>query len=278
VPKEPPQAVAEPPPKPPAPKVERSKEPLKVVEVPKKPPEPKAEAPKEEQAPPKGAMSLPKPPEPKKPAVAPPAPSPPPAAADARQAIERLRERQAREAQAQAEALRSQQQAIVARQSVEQLRQRQEREAQEKMALQAQQQAVEQRLAALRSRYGSGGTGGGTGSGGPGGSGPGGGVGGQGGGISQVRLQAYRDLVREKVTEAWIVPMPREEARKLHATATLRVSREGQVDRLQILQTSGNPLFDDSLVRAIKQASPLPPLPEDYQSTFLEIEMRFRLN
>jgi colicin import membrane protein len=250
---------------------------LKVVEPPKKPLEPKVEVPKEEPPPPKGTMTLPKPPEVKKPSVAQPAPpQPPPAVSDARQAIERLRERQAQEAQAQAEALRTQQQAVVARQSVEQLRERQAREEQAKIDQQAQQQAVEQRLAALRSRYGSGGTGGGAGSGGPGGSGPGGGVDGLGGGISRVRLQAYQDRVREKVAEAWILPMPREEARKLQATAFLMVSREGQVARLQIIQTSGNPLFDDSLMRAIKQASPLPPLPEDYQGTFLEIEMRFR--
>jgi colicin import membrane protein len=281
-----PQAVAEPPKevlkpqeeapkeapkKPPEPKAEAPKEAPKVTETAKKPPEPKAEVAKEESPPPKNAMTLPKPQESKpSPAVQ---PAPPPSSAavtEARQAIERLRERQAREAQERAEALRTQQQAVAARQVVEQLRERQTAD------MQAQQQAAEQRLAALRSRFGSGGTGGGTGSGGPDGSGPGGGAGGLGGGLSRIRLQAYQDLVREKVIGAWILPLPREEARKLQATALLTVSREGQVARLQLFQTSGNSLFDESLLRAIKQASPLPPLPEDYQGEFLEVEMRFR--
>jgi colicin import membrane protein len=279
-----PKAAMEAPKKPPEPqtelpKVEPPKEAPKVAETPKKPPEPKVEVPKEEQPPPRGAMTLPKQ-EPKQPSAAPPPPlqAPPAAGTEAQQAIERLRERQAREAQAQAEAMRAQQQAVAARQAVEQLRERQAREEQSKAEMQAQQQAAEQRLAALRSRFGSGGIGGGTGSGGPGGNGPGGGTGGLGGGLSRIRLQAYQDLVREKVIDAWILPMPKGEARKLQATALLMVSREGQVARLQILQTSGNPLFDDSLLRAIRQASPLPPLPEDYQGAFLEVEMRFRAN
>lgn len=271
---EPPRAIVEAPKKPPEPKAELPKEPPKAIEPPKKPASPKVEVPKEEPVSPKGAMTLPKPAE-SKPTPAPPASSPT-AVADARQAIERLRERQARETQSQAETARRQQQAVAARHTVEQLRERQTHEEQTRSEIQTQQQAAEQRLAGLRSRYGSGGTGGGTGTGGPGGSGPGGGAGGLGAGLSRIRLQAYQDLVRERVKDAWILPMPREEARKLQATAFLMVSREGQVVRLQLLQTSGNPLFDDSLLRAIRQASPLPPLPEDYQGASLDVEMRFK--
>jgi TonB family protein len=47
------------------------------------------------------------------------------------------------------------------------------------------------------------------------------------------------------------------------------------VTRLELLQASGNPLFDDSLLRAIKQAEPLPVLPEDYGGKILEVELRF---
>jgi colicin import membrane protein len=262
--------------KPPEPKADLPRvEPPK--ETPKKPPEPKSEVAKEDVPPPPGAMTLPKPTETKPPAAVKPVPPPvsPAEAAAARQAIDRLRDRQGRAAQAQTDAIRKQQQAVAARQAVEQLRERQGQEEQTRAEQQAQQPATEQRLAALRSRFGSGGSGDGTGRGGPGGSGPGGGAGGVGGGLSRIRLQAYQDLVREKVQSAWIVPLPPEEIRKLQAIVLLSVSREGQVTRLQIPQPSGNPLFDESLLRAIKQASPLPPLPEDYQGASLELEMRF---
>jgi TonB family protein len=180
-----------------------------------------------------------------------------------------LRERQAK---AQADTAQAEQRATEARQAIERLRERQTREAKAQAeALQAQQQDVEKRLAALRARFGIGGTGGGVGIGGDGGVGS--------GTLSQlqrIRLQAYQELVREKIIDAWILPMPQEEARKLQATALMMVSREGQVAHLELLQPSGHPLFDESLLRAIKRAAPLPPLPEDYTGAFLEVEMRFK--
>jgi TonB family protein len=94
--------------------------------------------------------------------------------------------------------------------------------------------------------------------------------------MQRIRLQLYQERIRLQIIEAWILPMPQEEARKLQATALLTVSRDGDVVYLKLLQPSGNSLFDESLMRAIKQAAPLPPLPEDYQGAFLEVEMRFR--
>jgi colicin import membrane protein len=89
-------------------------------------------------------------------------------------------------------------------------------------------------------------------------------------------MQAYQERVREKIIDAWILPLPQTAAQQLQATALLTIDREGRVEHFKLLQSSGNPLFDASLGRAIKQASPLPPLPEDYSGQFLEVEMRFR--
>lgn len=212
--------------------------------------------------------------EPKKPVVSPP-PSPvsltpaqpPPSATatEARQAIDKLRERQA--------PAQPPPSAAEARQAVDRLRERQAQEAKAQAeAAQAQQRAAEERLAALRARYGSGATGGGgTGRGGTGGGAPG-----PLADLRGIRMQAYQEWVYELIRTAWILPMPQEEARKLQATALLIVSRDGHVTRFQLLKTSGNPMFDESLLRAIKQADPLPPLPEDYQGELLEVELRFR--
>jgi TonB family protein len=226
----------------PAPKPNPATEPpKKQPEAPPVPPPKAVQAPKTVTEPPKKSSE--KPPEPKE--VKPPparTPSPPASATatEAQQVIAKLRDQQARDEKAQAQ------------------------------AQQAQQRTAEQRVAALRERFSTG-AGGGVGAG----AGAGGGAGGLTD-MQRIRLQSYQERIRLQIIDAWILPMPQEEARKLQATALLTVSREGEVAQLRLLQSSGNQLFDDSLLRAIKHASPLPPLPEDYQGAFLEVEMRFR--
>jgi TolA protein len=95
-------------------------------------------------------------------------------------------------------------------------------------------------------------------------------------GLRQVRLAAYQERVQTQIIDAWILPLPPEQSRDLQATVFFRVARDGRVEQLRLVQASGNPLFDASLIRAIKRASPLPVLPVDYPSEVLEVEMRFR--
>jgi outer membrane biosynthesis protein TonB len=38
---------------------------------------------------------------------------------------------------------------------------------------------------------------------------------------------------------------------------------------------SGNQQFDTSVMNAVKKANPLPPLPDDFRESFLEIGIRF---
>jgi len=178
-------------------------------------------------------------------------------------------------------------------QTIAQLRQRQaeqqraEQAAQQRVASlraeQAERQTAEQRIAALRARVGESGTASGSGTAGTGsGSGlPGGGrgtgtAGGGGigtGGLSGIRLRTYQELIRQKITNAWSIPP---QSKGLQAVVFLALDRTGRVAQLHFVQRSGNVLFDESLQRAIKQAEPLPPLPEDYAGQFLEAELRFR--
>lgn len=94
-------------------------------------------------------------------------------------------------------------------------------------------------------------------------------------GLRQVRLAAYQERVRTQIIDAWILPIPPEQSRDLRATVFFRVARDGRVEQLHLVQASGNPLFDASLIRAINRASPLPVLPADYPGERLEVEMRF---
>jgi len=213
-------------------------------------------------------------------------PAPPTATTtEAQQALAKLRERQVQHEAKEAKT------ATEVQQTVAQLRQKQaeqertEQAAQQRIASlrseQAEQQAAQQRLADLRARVSSGGSGSGaegTGSGsGLPGSGRGTGTAGAGGfgtgGLSGIRLRNYQDLVQKKVRDAWSVPP---QSKGLQAVVFLTIDRAGHVEQLRFTQRSGNVLYDESLQRAIKQAEPLPPLPEDYTGRFLEVDMRFR--
>ena len=94
-------------------------------------------------------------------------------------------------------------------------------------------------------------------------------------GVQRVRFAAYQERVRTQIIQAWVLPLPPEQSQVLQATVFFRVRRDGHVDGLDLVKSSGNPLFDTSLVRAINRASPLPELPRDYQLDLLEVEMRF---
>jgi colicin import membrane protein len=147
-------------------------------------------------------------------------------------------------------------------------------------AEQTEQQAAAQRVAALRARVSSGSEGGaadtGSGSGRPGG-GRGTGTAGAGGvgtgGVAGIRLRSYEALIQEKVRNAWRKPP---QSKGLEAVVFLAVDRAGRIEQLQFVKKSGNTLFDESLQRAIKQAEPLPPLPEGYPGRLFEADVVFR--
>jgi TonB family protein len=207
-------------------------------------------------------------------------PTPPPApptstSSEAQQKLAKLRERQVEQETAAMKQQKAQQEA--AEQRVASLR-----------AEQAEKQAAQQRIAALRARVGNsdsgegssssgnGTAGTGSGSGAPGG-GRGTGTAGAGGtgtgGLSGIRLRSYEAELQAKIKNAWNIP-PR--SKGLQAAFFLSINRAGNVEQSRLVRGSGNALFDESLQQAIKQAQPLPPLPEGIPDRTLDITLNFR--
>jgi TonB family protein len=64
---------------------------------------------------------------------------------------------------------------------------------------------------------------------------------------------------------------------KLASTAMLLLSidRSGEVRMVQTLQSSGNPMHDRLLARAVTSAGPFPPVPENYRGQSFETPLRF---
>ena len=54
--------------------------------------------------------------------------------------------------------------------------------------------------------------------------------------------------------------------------------KTGEIRDLWFEERSGNDYFDDSVLRAMKKASPLPPLPEGYSRPYYELGIRFNLS
>ncbi len=114
---------------------------------------------------------------------------------------------------------------------------------------------------------GLGGPEGGTGPIGAGGEGPGG-----GGQVVGLEFLAYRQQVISTIKSQWtnVINRPGLVARVRFAPA-----RDGTVSDVRLEQSSGNPAYDSSVVRAVEHANPLPPPPARYVEQFREFVIEF---
>lgn len=87
-----------------------------------------------------------------------------------------------------------------------------------------------------------------------------------GGSTSQAQ---YLDLVQSKIRQNWLYPESLD--RDLEAVITIRIAKDGTATVLGIEKSSGNRLFDRSVLIAISKASPLPKPDKE-----IEIGVRFK--
>jgi len=136
------------------------------------------------------------------------------------------------------------------------------------------------------SRAGSGpGVGAGIGSGSGSGIGPGAGgypIGGVPGGSPQgssswsSKLDDYYNMIWAKIKEEWTLPenLPKGKI-DLETTIVVIIDREGKVQKSWFEKRSGNALYDQMAMRAIKKAEPFPPIPKEFSDNTFEIGIRF---
>jgi len=131
--------------------------------------------------------------------------------------------------------------------------------------------SVEQRIKEMKERTGSQdvasarGTPGQTGLGGAGG----------GGRLIDPALARYLVTVRDKIESAWTIPFISQQ-KNLETQATIKVRKDGRVVDINLDKRSGNRVFDESVVRALRMIDPLPPLPSSITEEPLEIELTLR--
>jgi periplasmic protein TonB len=81
----------------------------------------------------------------------------------------------------------------------------------------------------------------------------------------------YLASVQRKINERW-------EARAQpgrQPVAVFEIGRNGQISKLAIEKSSGNPYYDQQALRAISEANPLPALPAEYPEAMLRIHIGF---
>src|SRR5215813_3958003 len=103
-----------------------------------------------------------------------------------------------------------------------------------------------------------------------------GGAPGQGGGgtVRGLEFIMYTEQVKRRVKESWIVA---EKKPGLTATVRFGVQPDGEVFAIELVKRSGDRAFDESAVRAVNKANPLPPPPQTYQQEFAtqKVEVTF---
>lgn len=96
---------------------------------------------------------------------------------------------------------------------------------------------------------------------------------GTGGGIvKSPEFIRYQNIIRDRVKSSWTWPGKRTDLKIL---VKISIQENGEITGLRLIGTSGDRSFDESVIRALKRASPLPPPPEAYRTDFLDVEMPF---
>lgn len=87
-------------------------------------------------------------------------------------------------------------------------------------------------------------------------------------------LRAYYDKIALIIRDAWFL-QERLSNKGYKAVLAIHISRDGTVESLWIEEGSGNRLYDESTIRAIKKVSPLPPLPKGWKEKFIDLGFTF---
>ena len=99
-----------------------------------------------------------------------------------------------------------------------------------------------------------------------GGSGMGGGV------LRPPEFFQYRDLLKNRIKSGW---RWYDTTANLTAWVYFELGRDGTITNVSVVQGSGNSEFDESVVRAIYKASPVPPAPENVYQFFEKVRIEF---
>jgi len=90
------------------------------------------------------------------------------------------------------------------------------------------------------------------------------------------RFPWYVQAVRNRISTNWLQStVDPSVAWAPRAVVTFQILRTGSITNIELLRSSGNASVDNSARRAILSSSPLAPLPNEYNGTFVAVEFWF---
>lgn len=91
--------------------------------------------------------------------------------------------------------------------------------------------------------------------------------------IPDFKYDYYLDVIRDKVDNRW--SQPRRYTQIKQALIEFTIRRNGEVGKVDVAESSGDPYFDQTAIRAVSLSNPFPPLPRGYKEDSLHIRYRF---
>jgi len=85
----------------------------------------------------------------------------------------------------------------------------------------------------------------------------------------------YLKIVEKKVNENWVTHGIDITGKRADPVVSFRVARDGSVYGIKLERSSGSAALDQSAVEAVENASPFPPLPEDFKGDSLGVHFGF---
>ena len=92
--------------------------------------------------------------------------------------------------------------------------------------------------------------------------------------VSDFPFTYYLRQIQQKVSEKWVHPA-RTAERGLRVLVLFEISRDGQIATPEVEKSSGNVWYDQSALRAVMDAAPFPPLPQEFQAESLRVHFGF---
>jgi colicin import membrane protein len=88
-------------------------------------------------------------------------------------------------------------------------------------------------------------------------------------------LNDYYRVIWSRIKSQWALPPGILPKGAIEAVVHVRILRNGALTDIGIEKRSGNAYFDDSALRAVKKANPLPALPDWFRESSLDVGIRF---
>ncbi|MEH2129235.1 MAG: TonB family protein [Nostoc sp.] len=90
-----------------------------------------------------------------------------------------------------------------------------------------------------------------------------------------VDLTSYLNKLKQRVQQQWLPGMSQSNRRTV---LNFTINRSGEVNNLNIVQTSGSRVTDEVAMNAIQRSAPFAPLPTGYRKNYIDIEFTFSIN